>query len=105
MARVLLFIRTSTQAWFLLPPWAQAPGSANYEPTYPPRIMPAATDARLFYVEFRAREEAGGFGHSYITLGVVGLNGETRQTVIAGFMPMSMIDDYWRTSSVYRSRE
>ena len=94
VARVLLFLGL-VSSLVLAPSLGAGAGSANYEPTYPPRIMPAATDARLFYVEFRAREEAGGFGHSYITLGIVGLNGETRQTVVAGFMPMSMIDDYW----------
>jgi hypothetical protein len=70
-------------------------GSTNYEPIHPPRILPATKDARSFYAEFRAREEAGGFGHSYIALGSVGSNGEERQTVVAGFMPRSMIDDYW----------
>jgi hypothetical protein len=69
--------------------------STNYEPTHPPRILLATKDARSFSAEFRARDEAGGFGHSYITLGVVDSNGEVRQTVVAGFMPRSMIDDYW----------
>jgi hypothetical protein len=88
---VLLFLGLIVSL-VLIPSSAADAGNANYEPTYPPRIMPAATDARSFYA---VRDEAGGFGHLYNTLGIVGLNGEVRQTVVAGFMPMSMIDDYW----------
>lgn len=94
MARVLVFLGLVVSL-VLLPSSAADAGSTNYEPTYPPRILPAAKDARSFYAEFRARDEAGGLGHSYITLGIVGSNGEVQQTVVAGFMPMSMIDDYW----------
>jgi hypothetical protein len=94
VARVLVFLGLIASL-VLIPSSAADAGSVNYEPTYPPRIMPAAKDARSFYAEFRARDEAGGFGHSYITLGIVGSNGEVRQTVVAGFMPMNMINDYW----------
>ena len=80
MARVLLFL-VLIVSLLLSPSSAADAGGSNYEPTHPPRIMPAATDARSFYAEFRARDEAGGFGHSYITLGIVRLNGEMRQTV------------------------
>jgi hypothetical protein len=77
----------------LLPSAAQA-GSSNYERTYPPRIIAATGPARSFYVEFRARDEAGGLGHSYITLGTIDSMGEARETIVAGFMPKSADDDY-----------
>src|SRR5947208_515039 len=78
----------------LLPLGAEA-GSANYERTYPPRIIAPTVEARSFYVEFRARDEVGGFGHSYVTLGAIDAVGEARETVVAGFMPKSANDDYW----------
>jgi hypothetical protein len=93
VARVLLFVGLIVS--LVVAPSLGAVAGSSYEPASPPHINPAATDARSFYAEFRARDEAGGFGHSYITLGIVDLNGEMRQTVVAGFMPMSMIDDYW----------
>jgi hypothetical protein len=73
---------------------AQA-GSANYERTYPPRMLAVTGEARSYFVEFRARDEVGGFGHSYVTLGAVEATGTVRETVVAGFMPKSAADDYW----------
>jgi hypothetical protein len=52
-------------------------------------------EAKSFYAEFRARNDAGGFGHSYVVLGTVDATGGTRETVVAGFMPKSANDDYW----------
>ena len=94
MARFVLFVGLIVSL-VLIPSSAADAGSTNYEPTYPPRIVAPAKDARSFYAEFRARNEAGGFGHSYVTLGIVNSSGEVRQTVVAGFMPLNMIDDYW----------
>jgi hypothetical protein len=79
----------------LLPSSGVDAGSGNYERPLPPRIAWATTDARSFYVEFRARDEAGGFGHSYVTLGIIDASGQVRQTVVAGFMPNGMRDDFW----------
>ena len=66
-----------------------------YEPTYPPRIIAITADARSFHLEFRARNEVGGFGHSYVTLGTVDTSGQRHQTLVVGFMPRSADDDYW----------
>jgi len=67
----------------------------TYEPTHLPRIFALPPDARSFYLEFRARNEADGFGHSYVTLGTTDANGQGHQTVVVGFMPRSADDDYW----------
>ena len=67
----------------------------TYEPTHPPRIFAVPADARAFYLEFRARNEVGGFGHSYVTLGAIDASGQGHQTVVVGFMPRSADDDYW----------
>ena len=89
-----------SKAWFLgslvllFVTGAEA-GNDTYEPTQPPRIIAITADARSFYLEFRARNEVGGFGHSYITLGTVDASGQGRQTVVVGFMPRSADDDYW----------
>ena len=68
-------------------------GDSGYEPTHPARIAAAPADARSFFIEFRARREVGGFGHSYVLLGTVDSSGATRVTVIAGFMPKGADDD------------
>ena len=89
-----------SKAWFLgglvllFVTGAEA-GNDTYEPTQPPRIIAITADARSFYLEFRARNEIGGFGHSYITLGRVDAKGQGRETVVVGFMPRSADDDYW----------
>jgi hypothetical protein len=70
-------------------------GSSNYEPTYPPRIIAVGTEARSFYLEFRARNEVGGYGHSYVTLGTIDGIGQLHENVVVGFMPKSADDDYW----------
>jgi hypothetical protein len=70
-------------------------GSGEYEVTHPPRIFTASEDATAYYLEFRARDEVGGFGHSYVTLGTIDATNRGHQTVIAGFMPRSADDDYW----------
>ena len=82
MARVMLLVGLVVSL-ALLPSYGVDAGSGNYEPPFPPRIAWATTDARSFYVEFRARDEAGGFGHSYVTLGIVDSSGQVRQTVVA----------------------
>jgi hypothetical protein len=95
----LTMARFSSKAWFLgglvllFVTGAEA-GNDTYEPAQPPRIIAITADARSFYLEFRARNEVGGFGHSYITLGTVDASGQTRQTVVVGFMPRSADDDY-----------
>ena len=94
MARVMLLVGFIVSL-ALLPSSDVAAGSGNYEPPFPPRIAWSTSDARSFYVEFRARDEAGGFGHSYVTLGIVDSSGRVRQTVVAGFMPSGVRDDYW----------
>jgi len=70
-------------------------GGSGYEPTHPARIAAAPADARSFFVEFRARKELGGFGHSYLLLGSIDSSGVARVTVIAGFMPKGPDDDRW----------
>jgi hypothetical protein len=70
-------------------------GGDNYEPTHPPRIAAAPADATSFYLEVRARNEVGGYGHSYVILGALDASGQGHQTVIVGFMPRSAEDDYW----------
>ena len=79
----------------MLLPCAAGAGGSNYEPTYPVRIAAVTTQVRSYYAEFRARHEAGGFGHSYVVLGTVSATGETRETVVAGYMPKSADDDHW----------
>lgn len=89
----------SSKAWFLgslallFVTGAEA-GNDTYESPQPPRIIAITADPRSFYLEFRARNEVGGFGHSYITLGTVDASGQRRQTVVVGFMPRSADDDY-----------
>lgn len=70
-------------------------GDSGYEPTHLARIAAAPADARSFFVEFRARKEVGGFGHSYLLLGSINSSGVARVTVIAGFMPKGLDDDRW----------
>jgi hypothetical protein len=84
----------------MLLPFGAEGGFSSYERTYPPRIIAVTAEARSFYVEFRARDEVGGFGHSYVTLGAINAVGEVRETVIAGFMPKSADDDYWSQMGV-----
>ena len=92
--------RFLARAWFfgslslLLVTGVEA-GNSTYEATYPPRIVATTADAKSFYLEFRARNEVGGFGHSYIALGTVDAGGHGHQTVVVGFMPKSADDDYW----------
>jgi len=69
--------------------------SADYERAYPPRMLAASAEATAFYIEFRARDEAGGYGHSYVTLGEVDTSGGTRQTIVAGFLPDGADADRW----------
>jgi hypothetical protein len=69
------------------------PARAEYERTHPPLILPATPKATAFYVEFRARDEADGFGHSYVTLGSTDISGRMQQTVVVGFLPKSADDD------------
>jgi len=79
----------------LLLPAATNAGSPSYEPVHAARIVPITWAARSFYAEFRARDEAGGFGHAYVALGTIDLAGESRQTVVAGFMPRGEMADHW----------
>jgi hypothetical protein len=72
----------------LLNSTAQA-GGGNYEPTYPPHIAEVMVEAKSYYIEFRARDEVGGFGHSFVTLGKIDAIGHVRETVVVGFMPKS----------------
>jgi hypothetical protein len=67
----------------------------TYEPTHPPRIVAIGPEARSFYLEFRARNEVGGFGHAYVILATVDGVGRVHENVVAGFMPESADDDYW----------
>jgi hypothetical protein len=92
-------VRFSSKAWLFgtlgLLLVTAADAGDTYEPTHPPRIFAVTADARSFYLEFRARDEVGGFGHSYVTLGTIDASGQVRQTVVVGFMPKSADDDYW----------
>src|SRR4029079_11186437 len=74
---------------------AVATASAHYERAYPPRILAASAAAPVFYMECRAREEAGGYGHSYVTLGEIDASGGTRQTIVAGFPPAGPESGRW----------
>src|SRR5262245_2069150 len=92
--------RFVSKAWLLVGLWLLLATGADarndtYAHSHPPRIIASAADARSFYLEFRARNEAGGFGHSYVTLGTVDANGQGHQTVVVGFMPRSADDEYW----------
>jgi hypothetical protein len=69
--------------------------SDSYEATHPPRLMAAPADATSFYLEFRARDDVGGFGHSYVMLGAIDASNREHRTLIAGFVPRSADDDYW----------
>ena len=82
-------VRFVSKAWLrgclvlLLVTGAEA-GNDTYEPTQPPRIIAVAADARSFYLEFRARNEVGGFGHSYSPLAQsILLVGGTRPSSLA----------------------
>jgi hypothetical protein len=92
MPRVLLHI--GLMASLLLPAVTSA-GTPSYEPPHAARIVPIIWTARSYYAEFRARDEAGGFGHSFVTLGTIDTAGESRQTVVAGFMPRGEMADHW----------
>ena len=99
-ARAVGMMRFLATAWLvgglaLMSCVAAEAGSATYEPTHPPRILAVTEDARAFYLEFRARNEAGGFGHSYVTLGSIDAGDREHETVVVGFMPRSADDDYW----------
>src|SRR5262245_34468331 len=78
MPRFVAAIANTVRVALLLSVGAQAGGS-NYERTYPARMIAAAEDAKSFYAEFRARNEVGGVGHSYITLGTIVATGETQE--------------------------
>ena len=93
MARFTPAISLVVSLALLLPAGAGA-RSATYEPTYPPRIIPVTSEARSFYVEFRARND-GGLGHSYVTLGTLDTIDQARQTLVVGFLPKSADDDHW----------
>ena len=94
MARLITTISIVVQLAMLLNSTAQA-GSGNYEPTHPPYIAAVPVDANSFYIEFRARNEVGGFGHSFVTLGTIDASGHLRRTIVVGFMPKSGDDEYW----------
>ena len=94
MARVLLWVGLILSL-ALLPASDVGAGTTNYDLPLPPRIALATTDARSFYAEFRARRETGGFGHAYVILGMVDSSGRLQQTVVAGFMPRGMRDDFF----------
>lgn len=94
MTRVIFAIALTASVAILPPSGAQAGGS-NYERTYPVRMAAVPVGARSFYAEFRGRNEIGGLGHSYITLGTIVASGQMQETVVAGFMPKSADDDYW----------
>lgn len=93
MARfvVVALVVSTVMLWH---PAAEA-GSSNYEPTYPPRITQTTADAKSYYIEFRARDEVSGYGHSYVTLGTVDEIGHGQEAVVAGFMPKGSKDDHW----------
>ena len=72
-----------------------ASAGSNYEVTHPPHTVAAPAGAESFYLEFRARNEVAGFGHSYVTLGAIDASNHSHQTFVAGFVPRSADDDYW----------
>jgi hypothetical protein len=79
----------------LLLPAATNAGGPSYEPAHAARIVPIIWAARSYYAEFRARDEPGGFGHSYVILGTIDFAGDSRQTVVAGFMPRGEMAEHW----------
>ena len=93
MARIVV-VSLVVSIIMLWHPAAEA-GSSNYEPTYPPHFMRTSAHAKAYYIEFRARDEVGGYGHSYVTLGTVDETGRGQETVVAGFMPKASKDDHW----------
>ena len=94
MARLFVTARLIGSIALLLATCAIA-RSGDYEVTHPPRIVTASADAIAYYLEFRARYEVGGFGHSYVTLGTIDATNHGHPTVVAGFVPRSPDDDYW----------
>src|SRR5262249_14310315 len=60
----------------------------------------ASVAATAFYIEFRARDEADGYGHSYVTLGEIDASGTARQTIVAGFVPDGADSDRWSKSGL-----
>jgi hypothetical protein len=82
MARVLLWVGL-TLSLALLPASDVGAGTTNYETPLPPRIAWATTDARSFYAEFRARSERGGFGHAYVTLGMIDSSGQLQLRAVS----------------------
>jgi hypothetical protein len=95
MAQFGSAIRLTATALLIFTCQAARPAIAKYERAYPPRILEASADAAAFYVEFRAREEAGEFGHSYVTLGTIDATGRLHQTTVVGFLPQAADDDRW----------
>jgi hypothetical protein len=81
---VALFLKSTAEA-----------GAGNYEPTHPPHIAEVTAEAKSFYIEFRARNETSGFGHSFVVLGTIDAIGHLRETIVIGFMPKKVDDDYW----------
>ena len=94
MARLILTIVLGVFLAMPLPARIEA-GGGNYERPRPPRISAVAPEATSFYIDIRAREEAGGFGHSNLALGTVNQSGHEQQTVLVGFVPRSADDDRW----------
>jgi hypothetical protein len=103
MARLITTISIVVQLAMLLNSTARA-GSGNYEPTHPPYIAEVPVEAKSFYIEFRARNEVGGFGHSFVTLGTIDAFGHLRRTIVVGSMPKSGDDEYWSPFGLPGSR-
>ncbi len=94
MARLILTVSLGATLAMPLAARVEA-GDGNYERPRPPRIISVSPEAKSFYIDIRAREEAGGFGHTYVALGSIDQSGHEQQTVLVGFVPRSADDDRW----------
>ena len=75
-------------------------GVGDYETTNPPYINAPRPGPKSYFVEFRGRNEVGGFGHSYVTLGTADAAGHWQRTAIFGFMPKDEDGNFWAQIAV-----
>lgn len=65
-------------------------GCNHYEPTRPPLISRSDHTHAALYIDFIARDEIDGYGHSFI---VIGSRDTANKIVVAGFVPKGAEDD------------
>ncbi len=70
-------------------------GSGTYEPTRAPQISVLPQGAHAYFIEFRGRSEADGWGHAYVVLGAFDGAGRRTDVVRFGFVPKDADDELW----------